>query len=643
MNLFFNLGKPKIAPLVILKTLLGFGFLLLGSLLFAAEGYVLPDSVREFPEEKRLEWLVDEGLNLADVENDRAFAYLRLGSELAIKLDDQPALLESKSGMARILLVEGFYDESLKLSYEGEFLAKELGDTAIWINFLFWESGAYNELGEFDKSVEVASYTLHLQKGKEWGMRYAWALNSLGEAYRYQGSYEKAESVYLEAYQVFREQINADNVDELAPLMTLENNLAHLYYQKEEFDKAQSYLDSLKIKLDQRPLIPFFLESNLCQIDLWKTAGRDVEASTRAQEMLNLAKNHNYPKYELVYAEWLASFNKARKDFESALQYFEREKELKEMGQEAKASFRITMQESELENLNLRNQNTILETEGRVQYRFNIALGGILILLIVFFWLQLRNNRKMRRLNALLHGQNERLDEANREINGLVGIVAHDLKSPLNKSIMLAELLKEQEGTSEEQTKLLDMIQKTCGNGGKLIQDLLVISSLEVEQSPIEKTKILFEDLVGEILKSFEGESGKKGIELHFEKNSFPKELETDPQIFGRILDNLISNALKFTKPGGNVWVTLSQTDGFAGISVRDDGPGIGAEDQKKMFGKFQRLSARPTGGESSNGLGLSIVKELVDRLGIKMEFDSELGKGTKFQLWLPLNRRQIV
>jgi two-component system sensor histidine kinase/response regulator len=103
-----------------------------------------------------------------------------------------------------------------------------------------------------------------------------------------------------------------------------------------------------------------------------------------------------------------------------------------------------------------------------------------------------------------------------------------------------------------------------------------------------------------------------------------------------QVFDNLISNALKFSPPQTTIYVHTYPENGFVLVSVRDEGPGINTEDQKKMFGKFCRLTARPTGGESSNGLGLSIVKRLVDAMGGSIQCQSTPGMGTTFMVRLP-------
>jgi signal transduction histidine kinase len=103
-------------------------------------------------------------------------------------------------------------------------------------------------------------------------------------------------------------------------------------------------------------------------------------------------------------------------------------------------------------------------------------------------------------------------------------------------------------------------------------------------------------------------------------------------------IDNLISNAIKYTPKGGSILVTLELTNNRIRLKVNDEGPGIKKEEQGKLFGKFQRLSARPTGGESSTGLGLYITKQVIELHDGRIWVESEYGKGSSFAIELPLN-----
>ncbi len=104
-----------------------------------------------------------------------------------------------------------------------------------------------------------------------------------------------------------------------------------------------------------------------------------------------------------------------------------------------------------------------------------------------------------------------------------------------------------------------------------------------------------------------------------------------------QVVDNLLSNAIKFSPSGSVVNVTCGQAGRILDIAVTDQGPGIPSEDLDRLFDTFEKLSAQPTGGEKSTGLGLSIVKSIVDAHGGEIEVDSEVGRGTTFIVHLPV------
>src|SRR6185436_4171694 len=110
-----------------------------------------------------------------------------------------------------------------------------------------------------------------------------------------------------------------------------------------------------------------------------------------------------------------------------------------------------------------------------------------------------------------------------------------------------------------------------------------------------------------------------------------------DKARFAQVVDNLLSNAIKFSPSGTTVRVRLHSQDGRLAFSVEDQGPGIAEEDRKLLFRSFQKLSARPTGGEKSTGLGLAIVKRIVDAHGGTIEVESSAGGGARFIVTVPI------
>ncbi len=128
-----------------------------------------------------------------------------------------------------------------------------------------------------------------------------------------------------------------------------------------------------------------------------------------------------------------------------------------------------------------------------------------------------------------------------------------------------------------------------------------------------------------------------KNIMLHFSNEANGESIVfADEQVTMQVLDNLISNAVKYSPHGKNAFVRVLSDKDVVRIEVKDEGQGISPDDMKKLFGKFARLSAQPTGGEHSTGLGLSIVKKMVAAMQGKVWCESEVGRGATFIVELP-------
>lgn len=241
-------------------------------------------------------------------------------------------------------------------------------------------------------------------------------------------------------------------------------------------------------------------------------------------------------------------------------------------------------------------------------------------------------------INEELMTSNERLVDLNREKDGLINVVAHDLRSPLCTIEGYIQLIERDGSLNTLQHNYLNIIDNVTGDGMQLIDDLLDVHSMELDQSTPELSEIKLIGFLTEWQKKFELTLLKKNqrLELNIETNN--STFKTDPKLLTRILNNLMSNATKFSDRDKTIFISTNETNLFVDISIRDEGPGISAGDQEKLFKRFQKLSNRPTDGESSNGLGLSIVKALCNKLNAKILVESQLGTGTSFTVRFPKN-----
>jgi two-component system sensor histidine kinase/response regulator len=233
---------------------------------------------------------------------------------------------------------------------------------------------------------------------------------------------------------------------------------------------------------------------------------------------------------------------------------------------------------------------------------------------------------------------NKRLEILNQEKNEFLGIAAHDLKNPIYSISMLAQVMLEDNLSEDERIEFLNDIKSSTTRMSKLITDLLDINAIEQGKLKMNIEEDNFGMMFSHCIKEYEERAEQKEIELVIENENESFIATSDKQIFHQILDNLVSNAIKFSPKGKQVFARFKENDEKMRIEVEDQGPGLSEDDMSKLFSKFAKMSAQPTGNETSTGLGLSIVKKYVDALNGMIWVESEEGKGAKFICELPVN-----
>jgi signal transduction histidine kinase len=248
------------------------------------------------------------------------------------------------------------------------------------------------------------------------------------------------------------------------------------------------------------------------------------------------------------------------------------------------------------------------------------------------------NLEEIQSLHDALLTANKNLIKLNEEKDHFLGVTTHDLKAPLVGINSLLQLLKlDGQNLTDKQKEYVLLMEDTCQTMQRLITDLLDVKRIEQGATPVNKRMLSLSVLLNSLQAQYLSWLDNKNIQLSIDNQFKEDKLNTDPDILHRILDNLISNAIKFSARNSRVAIQVSQKHSELYILVADEGPGINNEDLNLLFGKFRRLSAKPTAGESSSGLGLSIVKELVHILDGNIKVKSAEGKGTTFTIILPL------
>jgi len=239
-------------------------------------------------------------------------------------------------------------------------------------------------------------------------------------------------------------------------------------------------------------------------------------------------------------------------------------------------------------------------------------------------------NTRLNELNLILATQNDDLETLNTEKDELMGIVAHDLKNPLNLILNSATMLTEyeQDLAPDDKKHFLHNIVKTSERMFDLIRNLLDMNALERGGMSLNPVNFDVNVWVEQTVEQYQNAAAAKAIVLQYTGEAAM--VYADEQALQQVLDNLVSNAIKYSPHSKTVFVRVKSSPEAVRVEVQDEGPGISAEDMQKLFGKFARLSAQPTGGEHSTGLGLSIVKKLVEAMQGRVWCESEVGDGLR-------------
>ncbi|TAE27179.1 MAG: hybrid sensor histidine kinase/response regulator [Candidatus Kapaibacterium sp.] len=243
-------------------------------------------------------------------------------------------------------------------------------------------------------------------------------------------------------------------------------------------------------------------------------------------------------------------------------------------------------------------------------------------------------------LETLAH-QNEKLKRLNDEKNEFLGIAAHDLKNPLSSIRGMAQMIvkrKQVELAEDDLDEMSHQIETQSNFMFEIITNLLDVNKIENGKLTLQMMPVEVLMSLDNVVSRYQLAAAKKNITLSFETDADAPQIYADPTLTIQILDNIVSNAVKYSPSDKRIWVRLKQDTAQkrVRVEVQDEGPGFSEEDKKKLFGKFARLSAKPTGGEHSTGLGLSIVKRLTEAMGANIWCESELGNGAMFVIEFP-------
>jgi signal transduction histidine kinase len=578
--------------------------------------------------------------------------------ELAIEQGDSTQLAYGYNNIGRMFYDQGDLVRSFDNLIRSKEIFEELGDKSGLAYVYRSIANVYGTQRDFQRALEMSrtAYRLRTELGET--RMIVSSLMELGIIYQAANDPKSALTFFLKADSA------SANINDPVTRAELSMGLAEILLADGDLEEAYGRTHNVLTTITEKTNQKLFLRATFLQAKYFFTRKNYESAMALLRTTLRSAESTNNVLFQRDASYLLAEIYRVGKDPGRAVEYNNRYKIFQGMlentdlaRQIERLQFQLELEKKDkiFEQLKTREaKNTIIIAKQRFQNVILIIVIVSITIIAAILWFNSRRRRLINhklalqnahivnqreaisRQNEDLSRNNQVLSDLNQEKNTLMNIVAHDLKSPLNRISGLASMVEADSGLSPALQRYVTMIREATRSGLDLITDLLDVNALEEVSGAPHLHEINVSLLLEERVKSMQMFADSKSINLEL-KVQFDRPVATDENYLNRIIDNLLSNAIKFSSNGSTVQVKGWIADHALILTVKDNGPGFLEEDKPFLFQKFKKLSARPTGGESSNGLGLAIVKTLVDRLRGNIKLVTIRGRGSEFIITLPL------
>lgn len=534
------------------------------------------------------------------------------------------------------------YPQSMKYLSDAIKLSQKLGEKKIMADSLNYVGVIHDNLNNYSNALKAYFRALKIYEDVKENKKTAIVLSNIGLIYTNIKDYRNALKFYSHALDIAEEEEDTES------LLITNINIGLTHSQLGNFDEALKFLyDAIDIasKTNDRKRASIALDhiadTNI-KLKKYDEAFRLYEQSREIKQELGdrrglvkifstignlqlIENNLTESRLNLEKALELASelgIKKSIHELHKMLsEVYERinnsEKALYHLKLAYTREMELLKEESELRAKNISTQLEIeqAQKEAEIQRLKNIELAQAL--------------EDVKKLNV-------NLKDLNDEKNEFMAIAVHDLKNPLQNILSTARLIKRSDDLPKiELDEFTANIISQTNRMFNIIKKLLDHNAIDQGEIKIKNSVFDINSLCSELIQNFRDDAENKKLTLQF--NPYPGDMfiETDKDILYEILQNLVSNAIKFSPENREINVNIGESENKIKIEVTDQGPGFSEEDKKKMFNKFARLSAKPTGNEHSTGLGLSIVKKLCEMIDANLKLESNPGEGAKFIIYL--------
>lgn len=530
--------------------------------------------------------------------------------------------------------VNAAFDSALHYYRKAEERAKADGNEDAITALLFDKMSVHLELQQYKQAQDALNYALQRSTaaGNKRLMSVAWS--NLGIIYRRTGKMDSAYYAYIQSLQL------KEALQDIVGIANTRTNMASLLVSTSRYKEALELL-SLNIEFyKQEKRYGELWYGYMSSSEAWRGLGNLTLAESYADSAGALIDAYNMPqrlptllniKAAIAYSKGQYKIAYELRDSASRLENERISDETRQQITELNEKYQVKQKD---------NQNRLLSTQlanKELQQR-NLAIVAFSLAIIAFIsFMAWRNisakNRLLEKQHAVIAGQNEQLTLLNADKNQLISMVSHDLGQPFNQLQVWTTLLEKQLDNAGPVVKeSITHLKKSIDHGQQLIQHVLTIEKAGANSRNLTLAPVVLPEFLKDIAEDFQPAARGKNISLEVYA-PMNISLETDEQHLKQIMENLVSNALKFSPEGGKVLLSSGEAGKQIFMTVQDNGPGLSETEIDFIFNKYAVAAPKPTANEHSTGLGLSIVKRLMLELGGTIEVKSKQGEGTTFKL----------
>ncbi|MFC2096135.1 tetratricopeptide repeat protein [Bacteroidota bacterium] len=572
------------------------------------------------------------------------------------ELGDELLLAGVFNGLGNIYTEISSYDEALKYFLDALEIYKKNEDQ-FGISMLYNNLGiVYQALKENDQALEYYKKSLEIDIKYDLIYGQANAYNNIGTAYDEKGDKEKALEYYNKSLEIDKELGLTEGI------ATSLNNIGLIYLDLGDYEKAyQNLTESAKLSKeinDNYSLANIY--NNLAKLFIYQK--KYTEAQTNLNLSISLSKQMHIREWLVESYDLYSQLYSELNNYKKALEFYKLYSEMNDSIFTGESSNRVAEMKIKFETDNLETENELLKKDNQInvleldrQKNLKNYLIGFSVLILVLTVLIFSRFRLKKRTNSLLESKNNQLSDANKkltisehnlkELNAtkdkFFSIIAHDLKNPFQSLLGFSETLYDQidELEKENIVEYSKIIYESSQNLYNLLGNLLQWSKSQLANTKLSPISINLYDSVDDVLSLFNSTAQNKNITID---NTINKDtvIYADKHVASTVLRNLISNALKFTRNGGEIKISSVTSNNNITVSVKDNGEGIRKENLDKLFRIDQSYSTKGTENESGTGLGLILCKELITQSNGEIFVESVFGTGSDFQFTLPIPKK---